>query len=78
MQVHYYKTTWGKAWQKHNQKKYGYNPKYKEVKPLNKPKKRANKKNTTLQTKPPRLIKQENIKMVGKGRHKYYEEVIGG
>ena len=36
MQVHYYKTTWGRAWQKHNQKKHGYNPKYADVKPRNK------------------------------------------
>lgn len=44
MQVHYYKTTWGRAWQQHNQKKYGYNPKYKEVKPQNKPSKIKTKK----------------------------------
>lgn len=44
MQVHYYKTTWGKAWQKHNQKKYGYNPKYAEIKPINKGKKKKRKK----------------------------------
>ena len=43
MQVHYYKTTWGKAWQKYNQKKHGYNPKFADVKPLNKRKKRRSK-----------------------------------
>lgn len=34
MQIHYYKTEHGRAWQKYNQKKYGYNPKFAEVRPM--------------------------------------------
>lgn len=41
MQVHYYKTERGRAWQKYNQKKYGYDPKYAQVKPIKRRKRKS-------------------------------------